>query len=154
MSDILLLPCFEISITNKACSFQIIAAPSKLSTFLDSKTTRDLQVQPAAINHTVGHGLATCDPRLFTAFGHQYSLNNTICLSINGVLIKSIPSHAVFNKCISKCRPQEIHYKLCCLSVGWVWPSLPCAIHIYTDTGHNSVFSPWRLLCVSHLRNP
>jgi hypothetical protein len=92
MSDIhvLLLPCFEISITNQVCTFQIIAAPSKLSPFLDSKTTRDLQVQPASLNHTTGHGLATCDPRLFTALCHQYSLNNTNYLSINGVLIKLI----------------------------------------------------------------
>lgn len=71
MSDILLLPSFEINITNQMCSFRIIAAPFKRSTFLDSKTNRDIQVQPAAISKTVGHVLAICNARLFACLGQH-----------------------------------------------------------------------------------
>lgn len=71
MSDILLLPSFEINVTNQMCSFQIIRAPFKLRTFLDSKTNRDIQVQPSAISNTAGHGLAICDARLFAGLGHH-----------------------------------------------------------------------------------
>jgi hypothetical protein len=82
MSDLLLLPCFEINIANKMCSFQITAVFSKFSTFLDPATTCDRQVHPVSISHTVGHGWVACDSRLFAALGHLYRLNNTICLSI------------------------------------------------------------------------